>query len=706
MANQYSKYQLQPYVSQYVDPQRVQIATTLRDRWDRNKMQHDLLQRTAASMSVLDGDKHHKTSAIDDLNSTFEDTITANNFENAGAVVSNAVTDFQGNEALIASRQSYVNWEKDQAVKMQLRAQGQNVLFDKVYKRDEQGQIMYDENNQPVTMDAGQAHSSYSVDPQTGEVSTSVYSGSVQGQLNYSGKMEEMLQGIEADPVYLQKYGLQPSDIQGYMMHGSEVGEAKVEKIVNALQGAYLDTNEGVQQMKKLTEMDINSNTGQNFTQEEALESINQQMQAIGSKQIGRNLQYMKNEFFFDAMKNSETKSIWQPNTVQRDVTKNGKQYTAVDLLGDSSGLLKDKFFNENGQYLYKNTPALNDQTIDDSNIEDVLGTISENLSAEIDAAGGDIGLIEEAKIKANKDAYIAKMLVDNKDTRFSRNENGDLNFKSDKEFLQSLANAQKEYDSWSSTMSVPTLAHSKYMTEAITKGDFNGVPWYVRNDKGQITKGREEAIEELAKMHRHSGGSGVSQKKTVSAINNAIANGHLSMNGYSSSGYGAGSRYVTVNVPAGTGTSAQRAFTVQVEIGGDEKSEAMFKNSHQIVTQMRNHKYSQTTDVSLGMTKLPGEEGQFEQIATYSFEFNPKTKIIEPVMNINFHKIEGNGVSKDIYKSVGPSHNNVSEENMSKWRGFSILDDLMNAEMSSYMNSGDPFSYISANTLSSSGQK
>ena len=39
----------------------------------------------------------------------------------------------QGNEALNASRQSYANWEADQKIKMELRAKGQTVLFDKVY---------------------------------------------------------------------------------------------------------------------------------------------------------------------------------------------------------------------------------------------------------------------------------------------------------------------------------------------------------------------------------------------------------------------------------------------------------------------------------------------------------------------------------------------------------------------------------------------
>ena len=354
MANKYSRYQLQPYVSQYVDPQRVKIAQTLRDRWDKNKMQYDLLNRTANSMNVLDGDRHHKEAAVDNINSTFKDTISANNFENAGTVVSNAVTDWQGNEALNASRQSYANWEADQKIKMELRAKGQTVLFDKVYVRDAQGNIQYDENNQPMMMDAGQAHSSYEVDPNTGEVRTNIFTGTSEAQLNYSAKMEEMLQNIAEDPVYLQSYNLVEQDILGYMAYGTEIGEEKVKRIVNALQGAYLDSSEGRQQLRKLTELDINSATGQNFTQEEALNVIGQQMQAIGSKQIGKKLQYMKNDYFFKQLDNmQEASSQLELTSVRKKVVQNSKPITALDILKNKDGILKDKYFKDDGSGNY-----------------------------------------------------------------------------------------------------------------------------------------------------------------------------------------------------------------------------------------------------------------------------------------------------------------------------------------------------------------
>jgi hypothetical protein len=206
--------------------------------------------------------------------------------------------------------------------------------------------------------------------------------------------------------------------------------------------------------------------------------------------------------------------------------------------------------------------------------------------------------------------------------------------------------------------------------------------------------------------MHKKGGGSGVNRKQTMSAINDAIANGHLKVNGYSSSGYAPGSRYVTVNVPANS-SGNNRAFTVQMEIGGDSKSKEAFKDSHAIVSHMRNNRFNKTVETSHGLTTLPNETGQFEQKATYSFEFNPETRVIEPVMNISYYKVTDSGVSSDVYKSVGPNYaNTVSPQNMSKFRGMSVLDDLMNVEMKDYKDSGDPFSFLTAEKNVSHGQQ
>lgn len=704
MANKYSRYQLQPYVSQYVDPQRVKIAQTLRDRWDKNKMQYDLLQRTASSMSVLDGDRHHKEEAINGINSTFQDTIGANNFENAGTVVSNAVTDWQGNEALSAARQSHANWEADQKVKMQLRAQGQTVLFDKVYSRDEKGNIQYDESGKPVMMDAGQAHSSYEVDPNTGEPKTNIYTGSVEQQLNYAGKMEELLQNISEDPVYLQGYNLSQQDIMGYMVHGTEIGEEKVQRIVNALQGAYMDSSEGKQQLRKLTELDINSNTGQNFTQEEALASITQQMQAIGSKQIGKKLQYMKNDYFFKKLdaQLTNTNGQLQLSTIKKKVSENNRPVTALDILKNKDGILKDKFFQDNGSGNFEFNLPYNTEDLTIDNIEDVLGDISAQLDADIESAGGDINKIEEAKLKANRNAYVANVLIKNKKHRFAKDENGVSYFENDKAFLQSLSDAQKSYSTWAENMYVPNEGYQKYISAQVHEGTFNGVPWIIRNKKGQFTQSKQEAILELGKLYKQGGGSGVNPKNTSAAIEAALRNqANIGAPGFTAGGRSAGSHIVTVQVPANSGGTGNKAFEVEIEVGGTNDAVNAFSKSHEITNNLRNSNFNQTTSVSLGTTKLDGDT-EVMQVGNYSYEFNPKTKVIEPVLNIDYYKVVDGQVSKDIYKSVGPGN----ASNPDQWRGMHLLDKLMQAEMNGFMQSNTYMTYLNAEKLSSSGLK
>ena len=78
MANKYSRYQLQPYVSQYVDPGTTQINAMLRQRWETNKAKHDQLQQLANSTQVGKGDQKWKDAAIDEIRTTLNDTIQTN----------------------------------------------------------------------------------------------------------------------------------------------------------------------------------------------------------------------------------------------------------------------------------------------------------------------------------------------------------------------------------------------------------------------------------------------------------------------------------------------------------------------------------------------------------------------------------------------------------------------------------------------------
>ena len=111
MANRYSRYELKPYQSMYVDPGKVQVASILKKRYDDNKLNYDMLNRTVGSMQVLEGDEGLKDAMVNNINGQFSDIAASGAFEIAGNAVSKATTDFMTNEGLIAARQSYANYD-------------------------------------------------------------------------------------------------------------------------------------------------------------------------------------------------------------------------------------------------------------------------------------------------------------------------------------------------------------------------------------------------------------------------------------------------------------------------------------------------------------------------------------------------------------------------------------------------------------------
>ena len=171
MANKYSRYQLKPYVSQYVDPQRVAISGMLRQRYERGLEGHTNLVNAASSQKVGAGDQHIKDNVLSAIQKDFEDITKNNNYEDAGRVLANAQNAYLGNEGLQTAVQSYANWENEQKMASEIKMRtGRDVLFDKEYATDDNGNIMYDENNQPIIVNKFDQHKSYYQDEQTGRM--------------------------------------------------------------------------------------------------------------------------------------------------------------------------------------------------------------------------------------------------------------------------------------------------------------------------------------------------------------------------------------------------------------------------------------------------------------------------------------------------------------------------------------------------------
>ena len=291
MANRYSRYELKPYQSMYVDPGKVAVSTILKKRYDDNKLNYDMLNRTVGSMNVLEGDEQLKDNMINSINGQFEDISATGSFELAGNAVSKATTDFMTNEGLIAARQSYENYDLAKKTKAKMRELGHQVLFDQEFVRDDQGNLVRDENGQPMMRDIASMHKSHYQDPETGEMVTSVYEPKFEQQLGYDEKMTDLVANISTDPVFQEMGQL--------LQTGTHLGNKKVTRIVDGLMSTYLSTDEGIQQMRKLTQLDINPQTGETYTAQEAQEKVKNQMMSIAAKQVGKgSYSYQKNPYW------------------------------------------------------------------------------------------------------------------------------------------------------------------------------------------------------------------------------------------------------------------------------------------------------------------------------------------------------------------------------------------------------------------------
>tara|TARA_R110001606_G_scaffold82008_2_gene188437 strand:- start:12561 stop:14666 length:2106 start_codon:yes stop_codon:yes gene_type:complete len=275
MANKYSRFQLKPYESQYVDPGSVQVTGVLRKRYDDNRASYDMLNRAAGSIKTLDGDRHIKESAINKVEGEFQRTIKVGNFENASRSVSDATNDFISNEGLQFAQQSYANRQSEIKVIDNLRAQGKQVLdFNEIRDTDPKSETFGQ-----VVGHRTDTHSSYHQDPTSGKMVTDVYRPGSEMQLDYTKRMEILLQNIA-------KGGgstVTKSDIAGYSKYLTTQGvsRGKAHRVVEAALDSYIDTNEGTQDYRRLTEIE-------GMSEQDAKLDMITRMQGVVENQIGQ----------------------------------------------------------------------------------------------------------------------------------------------------------------------------------------------------------------------------------------------------------------------------------------------------------------------------------------------------------------------------------------------------------------------------------
>ena len=273
MANKYSKYSLTPYVSQYVDPGTVQVTQILKDRYDKNKAKHDLVERSLSNIQLGEGDQYIKNQAIESINNKMAETAQLGNYEMAGGVIDEVAQDFATNEGLQLGAQSFANRQNEIKMAREIEMKtGKKVLDFGAVRDPETGEIIGHQFD---------AHRSF-YQGEDGEMVRTIYNGQTEAQLDYHSRKQNMLQNIAKDGSRLG-----PSNILGLLERWTGVSGAKANKIAEGLLEEYLGTSEGMQEMRKLTQID-------GMDQETAYNTIIRSMRDVAAKQVGQVPSYME----------------------------------------------------------------------------------------------------------------------------------------------------------------------------------------------------------------------------------------------------------------------------------------------------------------------------------------------------------------------------------------------------------------------------
>ena len=254
MANKYSRYELQPFPSLYVDNQGPAIAQLLAQRYDANKTSKDLIDRTLSQLELLDGDKAHLERVKTEVKGTLKDHIEKQDWENSSLVVADAAQLVETDAGLIAANKSMQNRQAEIAAVREAKLNGIPML--------------------DFGADARKTHQSYYYDEETGSYITNVYEPMMETQHDYRSRKEAMIGKIPAS------------------QRGSWAGvsRGKTNRTANLMVEQYIsDTKEGAQEYRKLVEIDL----PQSLPLEERMQMAKAQI-LMDFKEVARQQEFSK----------------------------------------------------------------------------------------------------------------------------------------------------------------------------------------------------------------------------------------------------------------------------------------------------------------------------------------------------------------------------------------------------------------------------
>jgi hypothetical protein len=217
MANKYSRFELKPFASQYVDPKSDKISDIYRERFEKNKEKKDLIDQALAQFNVMGGDSHHLDAQKAKVKEDLQGIIAGGNYEDADLVINETLTDLKSNEALLAAEKSYTNRQEELKWRREMTAKGITVL--------------------DFGEEESKKHSSWVYNEKTGKYEANIYQGASQPQLDYQSAMKKYIGTIKAD--------------------ATGISQGRMDKLANRILGGYVRSNEGKQDSRNQVELEL-----------------------------------------------------------------------------------------------------------------------------------------------------------------------------------------------------------------------------------------------------------------------------------------------------------------------------------------------------------------------------------------------------------------------------------------------------------------
>tara|TARA_R110002012_G_scaffold4248_4_gene19516 strand:+ start:11795 stop:14215 length:2421 start_codon:yes stop_codon:yes gene_type:complete len=279
MANKYSKYQLRPAVSNYVDPGSVKVNEILRERYDQNKAQKDLLDRTLSGINTLQGDQYIMENAKSDIRNKLSNIVSSGAYEDAGLIIQESITDLAGNKGVKAAQMSYENRQKELDFITKQRQQGIEILDFGKFK--------------------GEAHKSYMED-ENGKFVTNVYQPLSEPKLEYDEKMKQLFSSMKSNT-----WG---------------ITDANADKHATRMYGAYINSKEGAQDFRRLVELEYDESIPFDKRKEMAEQEIRQRMQTFARAHVHTKVQNpgKASEKYRKDQQNLFAMMLGEKNTIQK----------------------------------------------------------------------------------------------------------------------------------------------------------------------------------------------------------------------------------------------------------------------------------------------------------------------------------------------------------------------------------------------------